>query len=125
MSKWSNSSQNSSQAKQTRLPTGFQLVCPIPPSSQPTSSSHSSLFVTISTNSCQCGVLTGKNRLLPSAVRLSEPPSGLISDPQPAATDDLEGQSGTQVEVGEMLAPETDAIAKPKRKRYTTNSVSN
>jgi hypothetical protein len=125
MSKRANSSRNEPQAKRTRLPTGFRLARPIPPSSQPTSSSHSSLFVTVSTNSRRHGVLTGESRLLPSALGLSEPPSGLISDPQPAATDDLEGQSGTQVEAGEMLAPETDATAKPKRKRYTTNSVSN
>ncbi|KIJ91497.1 hypothetical protein K443DRAFT_135485 [Laccaria amethystina LaAM-08-1] len=87
MSKQTNSSQNGPQAKRTRLRAGFRLVHPIPSSSQPTSSSTSSLFVT------------------------------------PVDTNEVEGQNGgMQVEAGEMLVPDTNTTAKPKRHRYTTKS---
>jgi hypothetical protein len=117
MSKRANSSQNGPQAKRTRLPSGFRLARP-PLSSQPASSSNSSLFITVNANSHRRGTLTGESHLIPSTLGISEQPLGMVSDPQPAESDDLEGH-------GEMPVPEIDATAKPKRKRHTTNSVRN
>ena len=82
MSKQANSSQNGPQAKGTRLPTGIQLVRPVPSSSQSASSLNSSLFVTLSANPHQHGRLTGESRLITSAPKFSEPPLGTVSDPQ-------------------------------------------
>jgi hypothetical protein len=128
MSKRANSSENEPRAKRSRLPAGFRLARSVPTGSQPSSSSNSSLFVTVSANSRRRGALTGESRLIPSTPQSSEPPSSSItqppSDPQPAA-DDHEEHIGTQVEAGEMPPPETEATAKPKRKRYTTNAVRN
>lgn len=120
MTKRANSSQNGPQAKRTRLPPGFRLARPAPSSSQPTSSSNSSLFVTVSANSRRRGVLTGESRLIHSTPGFSEQTSGMVLDPH----DDLEGQHHMLVDAGEMLEPETDTT-KPKRKRHTTNSVRN
>jgi hypothetical protein len=129
MSKRASSSKNEPQAKRTRLPAGFRLARPVPSGSQPSSSSNSSLFVTVSANSRRRGALTGENRLIPSTLNSSEPPSSSVAQPpvdsQPAAPDDHEGHSGTQVEAGEMPPPETEANAKSKRKRYTTTAVRN
>lgn len=129
MSKRANSSGNEPRAKRSRLPAGFRLARPVPADSQPSSSSNSSLFVTVSANSHRRGALTGESRFIASSRQSSEPSTSSTaqppSDPQPAALDDLEGHSDTQVEAGEMPPPETEAAAKPKRKRYTTNAVRN
>ena len=129
MSKRANSSGNQPQAKRSCLPAGFRLARSVPADSQPSSSSNSSFFVIVSANSHRRGAFTGESHLIASTCQSSEPPSSSIAqpnlDPQPAAPDDHKGHSGTQVEAGEMPPPETEATAKPKRKRYMTNAVRN
>jgi len=122
MSKRENSTENGPCAKRQRLPPGFRLARPVPSSSQQSSSSSSSLFVTVS---ARRGTLTAGNRLLSSTLEPSTPSSDSVSqptlDPQAAGTNDEEVPD--EAEAGELLALDTETASKPKRKRFTKNSV--
>lgn len=123
MSKRANSTQNKPQAKRSCIHTGFQLAHPVPSDPPPSSSS---LFITVSAH--RRGNLTADNRLIPSTLEPSAPSTSSVSqlplDPQAADTNGQEVPSGSQVEVEQMLPPDTEAASKPKRKRCTTNAVS-
>ena len=122
MSKRENSTPNRPRAKRQRLPPGFRLARPVPSSPQQSTSSSSSLFVTVS---ARRGALQAGNRLLPSALDPSTPSLDSVSqptsDPQAAGTHD-EG-APDEAEGGELPAPDTETASKPKRKRFTKNSV--
>jgi hypothetical protein len=118
MSKRPSSTDEMPLAKRSRTKPGFRMARPAPlaVSSQPSSSSNTSLFVTVKRPDEQRGgILQAQNRILSSA-----------PDP-PASTPDISTPS-LSPEYDTSLPVETDTEIqledKPKRKRNTTNAVS-
>lgn len=112
-----------------RQPAGFRLARPPPDASQasqPTSSSDTSLFVTVSQPDERRNVLQAQNRVL-----FSTPGPSVVPTPDsstPSSNPPSESHTTASVEQysepqDEPAPQEQQQTGKPKRKRNTTNAV--
>lgn len=110
MSKRPSSSNERPLAKRSRRQAGFRLARPAPVSLEPSSSSNTSLFVTVSDE--QRGTLQAQNRIISS-----------VPDP-PVSTPDISTPSFSEYDTSLPPEADTEIQDKTKRKRNTTNAVS-
>ena len=115
MSKGSNDSKEVPPAKQYCKPAGFRLARPGPSQPSTSLSSNTSVFVTVSQPDEWRGTLQAQTRVLPSQqVPTIDPTTPSSSSPLP-----VEPVDGSPV----GHAPPEEETVKPKRKRYTMNTV--
>jgi hypothetical protein len=129
MTKRTDASNEVPPAKRSRRAPGFHLArpAPIPSESQPSSSSTTSLFVTVSQSDERPGTLTAQNRVLTSthgpSTSSSTSPSSLEALLPQAIEPDTEIQDEPIIQGDPIPQVQQPDTVKPKRKRNTTNAV--
>lgn len=121
MSKRINSSIEIPPAKRSRRPAGFRVARPPPVSSQPSTSTSRSLFVTVNQPDEQRGTLEAQNRVLTSTT--STQGSSTLPSQESHAQLPIEPNTEFQDIPQIQDEPIQQQTVKPKRKRNMTNAV--
>jgi hypothetical protein len=124
MSKRTNSSTEIPPPKRSRRPAGFRVARPAPVSSQPSSSTIRSLFVTVNQPDEQRGNLEAQNRVLLTSTASTQ---GSSTSPSQESHVQLPTEPNTEFQdipqIQDEPIPIHEPTVKPKRKRNMTNAV--